>query len=88
METKKTVILMLLYTALMSVGCGEKGKSTKDVYEDLDTTKLIECERVSMQHLSDTIAVKPNSATLLFDASGSMHGYLKSSDDRFIGVIS
>ena len=36
----------------------------------------------------DVTIKKPESATLLFDASGSMAGYLNGGDPRFVGVIS
>lgn len=83
MKTKQFVIPMVLCAALANVACGShSGKETRPDNDSTDTTSKQEV-------IVDTIVRKPSSATLLFDASGSMHGYLNSSgDSRFIGVIS
>lgn len=78
---KQFVIPMLLCAAFVNanVACGgcTDQKTEKDTG---DTIRKV---------VVDTIIRKPFSATLLFDVSGSMHGYLNSSgDSRFIGVIS
>lgn len=83
MKTKQFIIPMFLCAVLANVACG--GKSEKGQQPDNDTTDTTSQQEI----IVDTIVRKPSSATLLFDASGSMHGYLNSSgDSRFIGVIS
>lgn len=85
MKTKHFVIPMLFCAAFVSIACGGPTPDTGPV---IDTTDTTDTNHDSIA-VFDTIVRKPSSATLLFDASGSMHGYLKSSGDpRFIGVIS
>ena len=87
MKAKHFIIPMLFCAALVNIACGGNSNSgsksgTKD--DTTDTTDTAQSRVVI-----DTIVRKPSSSTLLFDASGSMHGYLNSSGDpRFIGVIS
>lgn len=85
MKKKIVIIPILLCFAFANIGCGGKQRtgSTDDPQERNDTDTV-----AGPSVPSDTVAVKPNSATLLFDASGSMHGYLNTSDSRFVGVIS
>lgn len=88
MKTKHFIVLMLFCIALVNTGCGGKSTSGSKSETENDTTDTTR----QGTSIVDTITIKPrkpSSATLLFDASGSMHGYLNSSgDSRFIGVIS
>lgn len=85
MKTKHFIIPMLFCAALVNIACGGKttpGPKSESGNDTIDTTP----QRIVVV---DTIVRKPSTSTLLFDASGSMHGYLNSSGDpRFIGVIS
>lgn len=80
MKTKFFAISMLLCTVLANVACGCVDPKPNEDKDSIDSDSV---------NLNADAVVKPSSATLLFDASGSMHGYLKSiGDSRFIGVIS
>lgn len=88
MKNKRFIRSMLLCTALIYViGCGERPSKTNPEPEpDPEPSDSIKTTKNGQR---DTVPAAPVSATLLFDASGSMRGYLNSSgDSRFIGVIS
>ena len=87
MKTKQFAITMLFCIALANMGCGGKSGKTGGKSGKVDTT-VVDTTIETSEAKCDTVVSKPNSATLLFDASGSMHGYLNSSDSRFIGVVS
>lgn len=81
----KNVIPMLLYAVFVNVACDGKSVPREDLKHDKDSTDVV----IQREIFVDSIIRRPSSATLLFDASASMHGYLNSSkDSRFIGVIS
>lgn len=85
MKTKQFVIPLFLCAILANIACGGKSRLTHEMETENDSTDTIQKTAV----IVDSIVKKPSSATFLFDASGSMHGYLNSSgDSRFIGVIS
>lgn len=84
MKIKTLIYPALLYLTIFFVGC--KGQTAKEAGDsdsiDNDSTKT-EIDKVKETDK------EPQSAVLLFDASGSMQGYLNSKDDsRFVGVIS
>lgn len=74
------MVVLCLFMMVLSEGCSMCG-GPKD-QDSADTMR-----KPSQTELSIT-PQKPASATLLFDASGSMAGYLNGGDPRFVGVIS
>lgn len=85
MKAKQFVIPLFLCTTLVNVACDGGSKSEQKTETENDSVDTVQKVTVNV----DTLVRKPSSATFLFDASGSMHGYLNSSgDSRFIGVIS
>lgn len=87
MKAKQFVIPLFLCATLVNVACDGGSKSEQNTETENDSVDTV--QKVNVDTLLDTLVRKPASTTFLFDASGSMHGYLNSSgDSRFIGVIS
>lgn len=87
MKTKRIFISVLFGSILLFMGCIDTQKSgeSETGEEEVDTSSV---KGLDTTPLNDTRIAKPSSASLLFDASVSMKGYLNSSDSRFVGVIS
>ena len=73
------MVVLCLLVMVLSGGCSKCDGPVKDSTDNIKEPPPTE---------SSITPRKPASATLLFDASGSMAGYLNSGDPRFIGVIS
>ncbi len=86
MKSKLLIQVVLFSTLLFIVGCG--GNNTdpqngdkKDSLDGDSTGKVVSPPK-------PVDVTQPQTATLLFDASGSMAGYLNGGDPGFTGVIS
>lgn len=80
---KKTHILIAIIYFITLVNTSCSNNSASDSKSETDN------EAIQHTVTDNNIISKPSNSTLLFDASGSMLGYLNSSgDSRFIGVIS
>lgn len=90
MKVERMVLLLSVCSTLVSVGCyGPDGKTEKKCSAcDTCTCDTCTCDTLKKQSPIEEKAEKPASATLLFDASVSMKGYLDANDSRFIGVVS
>lgn len=83
MKTMPLIIPILFCLALINVACVNTNTDSDSKTEVKNDVKTIP------DTVDSIITSKPSSSTFLFDASGSMHGYLNSSaDSRFLGVIS
>lgn len=85
MKSKRNIISIVLCAALVNTACNGGSTTNPNENDEKDSINAIQRKDTDV----DTIVRKPSNATLLFDVSGSMLGYLNSSgDSRFIGVIS
>lgn len=84
MKKRNVIISMFFCFVLTNIGCGNK---TSDSDNGSDSAKVDSVGKNKPCIRKDSV-IQPQTATLLFDISGSMCGYLNSSDSRFIGVAS